>query len=106
MNQHFILFRLHDRPTPAGAPSTGAYQYPSQGRTRKPDYPSYGNFHRRKGVSAGSNLMQILYFILLFSYLTLYPAHVSSDAYVISDPTPIIQIENNMIYILDNKEFK
>lgn len=49
--------------------------------------------------------MQILYFILLLSFITLCPAHVSSDAYVITDPIPIVQIENNMIYILNSKEF-
>ena len=50
-------------------------------------------------------LMQILYFILLLSLITLCPEPVSSDAYVITDPTPIVQIENNMIYILNSKEF-
>lgn len=49
--------------------------------------------------------MQILYFILLLSLITLCPEPVSSDAYVITDPTPIVQIENNMIYILNSKEF-
>lgn len=49
--------------------------------------------------------MQILYLVLLLSYTTFCPAPISSDAYVITDPTPIVQIENNMIYILNSKEF-